>query len=531
MKKNIFIKTTSLILALVTLLGLCACGGKDSKTKKVSAKRSTEPVTITYYYCSGPGVQQYTQKVQDKLNEILANIEGYENITIELHPYGSSYLRDLTLAQATGVQIDLVNVYGLNRSSTIKNGDLMELDDLMNEFPDMVESLPDWVMNYGKLFGHQYYIPSYQQAANLTYIVTPTEYLNMYLELTGKSRKDVSKLITTSDVEGKLDFLEDLCNAVRAGTGLDTKWINTGEFWASNLLSNVFYNQEYIGTQFSPWIFKEGADAPEYFGYTEDYKTIMERFAGWYKDGLLHPEVTTVNYHKFIEENFLENESYVCQFVTDTCSEEYLEKYMKKQYGIDVTAFRVTDHAYIPSEWEAGGQAVYTDCEHPYEAMMIIDLLRTEKGKEFYNTLVYGLEGVQWKWEDKDKDRIVTLEYNTQQGGSDTSYAAYKWNNGNVLYAYKNQAVLDGFYEYIENEVNNGSTSVKSPAMGITWDLSNVSTEISQCQVVESEYVNTIYISKDWEKRYNDYIKKLEAAGVQTVLDEMAKQFKEFKKK
>lgn len=167
MKKNLLFKVASLFLAVVLSLGLCACGGKSSKTKKVSAKRSTEPVTITYYYSSGAGTQQYTQKVQDKLNEILANIEGYENITIELHPYGSSYLRDFTLAQATGVQIDLVNVYGLNRSSTIKNGDLMELDDLMNEFPDMVESLPDWVMNYGKLFGHQYYIPSYQQAANL----------------------------------------------------------------------------------------------------------------------------------------------------------------------------------------------------------------------------------------------------------------------------------------------------------------------------------------------------------------------------
>ena len=458
-----------LSLILVVFIAVCCVGCGGTENENANYERSSDPVTICYYYVNGYGVQQYTEDVEAKLNEILKGIEGYENITIELHPYtGSNYQRDFTLAQASGEQIDLVNTYQLDFVKQVGNGDFLQLGDLLSQFPSISEELPSWVMDYGKVYGEQYYIPTYQQAANLTYIAIPTEYLEMYLDTYSKTKSDVSKQILDSDINSKLDFLEDLCYAVRETTGLDSKWINTGEFWATNLTSNIFYNQEYIDTQFGHLILKEGDDAPVYFGYTEDYKLIMERYAGWYQDGLLHPEVATVNYYKFIEDNFLNDESYVCSFITDTCSEEYLDNYLTKKYGVPMTTFRVTDHAYIPSEWEAGGQAIYADCEHPYEAMMIIDLLRTEKGEEFYNTLVYGLEGTHWQWTDKDSKTIETLEYSEHQGGSTSTYCAYKWNTGNALkYIWKNQAVGKGYIEYIENEVNNSSKSVKSPAMGI----------------------------------------------------------------
>ena len=37
-------------------------------------------------------------------------------------------------------------------------------------------------------------------------------------------------------------------------------------------------------------------------------------------------------------------------------------------------------------------------------------------------------------------------------------------------------------------------------------------------------------ISDDWEARYEEYIEKLENAGVQDVLDELASQYNEYKK-
>ena len=520
-------KLISVILVLVIVVGLCGCGGKKVN---ISYERSSDPVTITYHY-QAAGDRTYIPQIEEKLNEILKSIKGYENITISLQPYFDDYQRDFTLAQTAGKQIDIVQTYNLPLSTNIKNGDFIELDDLLKKFPNIAKDIPDWVMDYGKLFGKQYYVPSYQQASNLSFIVMPTDYLNMYLDYNSTTREKTEKLIQKGSVDDKLDFMEDLCLAVRESTGLDSKWLFTGEFWDDNLISDIFFNQEYIEDTFDNWILREGDDAPVYWGYTDEYKTVMERFSQWYKDGLLHPEVTTVNYYKFAEDNFLNDESYVCLFEVETCDEEYLEKYLTDLYGVEMSAIRVTDHAYIPSQWGAGGQAIYADCEHPVEAMMIIELLRSEMGEEFYNTLVFGLEGIHWQWKDKEKKQITTLEYDASQAEAGATYGAYKWSNGNVIdHAWRNQAVRDGYYDYIVNEVNEGKNTVKSPAMGITWDLSSVYSKFSQCQVVEKEYANTIYISDDWEARYNEYISKLETAGVQDVLDVLKKQFNDFKK-
>lgn len=515
----------AVLIAATMVLALFGCGKKGS----ASFEKSKDPVTLTYYYNNGAGVQTDTEAVQNKLNELLKSMDGYEHITLQLMPFDvSGYQRGVTLAQSTGEQIDIINTYGLDYQTAVANGDYYELDELMKGFPDMTKDMPEWVVDYGKLNGKQYYIPTYQQAANLTFIVLPEEYLEAYLEYNSTTKEETRELIANGEAEDKLTFLEDLCNAVRESTGSDTKWINPGEFWGTNLLSNVFYNQEYLYDQFGNWILREDAEAPEYFGTTDEAKEIIGQFATWYQDGLLHSECATLNYHQFTEQSFLEEESYVNMFVTETCTEEYLEEYLSKTYDIPMAAFRVTDHAYIPSQWEAGGQAIYIDSEHPYEAMMIIDLLRTEKGKEFYNTLVYGIEGTHWEFTDKENDKIKTFDYDTTQGGSSDRYCSFKWNQGDVIhYSYRNQATLDGYFEYVE-KMHGSKDTVFSPAMGITWDFSEVSTQMAQCSAVEKEFsYSSIYTAKDWEKRFDSYVSKMQSSGLEDILDSLVEQYEE----
>lgn len=519
----------ALLLAGCMILGTTACGGKGKGT--ISYEVSDEPVTITYYYDNGGGgVQQYTKQVEERLNEILKETEGYEHITIELYPSGS-HQRDLTLAQASGDPVDLVSTWGLDLNTMIKNGDFIELDGLMEQFPEVVSEIPEWIVDYGKVWDHQYFIPTYQQVSNLQFFAVPQDYVDMYNKAYGKTEEDISKLVTSGTLEDKLDFLEDLCLAVRKYSGSEDKWIFPEHNWVnhSNTYSSAYFNQEYIlNQQFSNWIMREGADGPEYWGYTEDFKTIMERYADWYQRGLLHPECSTIDYQKFTEKNFLNDASYVNLFIGDTCTEESLKDYLSDIYEMPMNVFRTSEHAYVPSEWEAGGHAIGADCEHPAEAMMIIELLRTEKGKEFYNTLVYGLEGIHWEWVDKENDRITTLEYEGSQGGSGTStYSNYKWSTGNVFNAWKNQSFREGYYDYIVDDVEKGEDTVFSSAMGIAWDVSEVKNQFIQVTAVETEYKRTIYTADNWEERYNEYIEKLEAAGLKDILEELNQQYQD----
>ena len=91
MKKKVM---ALLLTAAVTTSLLAGCGSKeDSSNTNVASVPKTEnttetqkesvetvkkdPVTLTYWYRNNVGEQEYTQQVEDKLNEILAATEGY----------------------------------------------------------------------------------------------------------------------------------------------------------------------------------------------------------------------------------------------------------------------------------------------------------------------------------------------------------------------------------------------------------------------------------------------------------------------
>ena len=216
MAKKMLVALLCMCFGIGTLAG---CGSEEvqheeTKTSNVETKESEsaidsseivkeepkEPVTINYYYMNGVGEQQYTNQVEDVLNEILKGMEGYEHITIDLHP-SKDFATDFTLAQAAGEQIDLVATFGLDLNTLIPNGDFLPLDDLLENNPAVVSEYPDWLVDMGKMYGSQYVIPSYQQAANEMFVYMPVKYLDMYYSKTGKTEEDIRKILNSGSIE------------------------------------------------------------------------------------------------------------------------------------------------------------------------------------------------------------------------------------------------------------------------------------------------------------------------------------------
>lgn len=530
MKKRVI----ATLLATFMVLGMTGCGNEkegeiskktDDKTEVSSQDQSEEseiveekePVTIAYYYRNGTGEQQYTKQVEEILNDMLKEMEGYEHISIELHPT-ADMATEFTLAQASGAQIDLVATYGLDFNTHVSNGDFIVLDDLMAQYPAVVSELPDWMVGFGLVNGGQYYIPAYQQACTRNFTVFPDEYLAMYYTVTGKTEDDVRAVLLSDDVEARLDFYEEYLLAVREGTGKETKWLPT--FTGMDQFS---FNAGQLVSLSTSLFEIEGKD-PVYWQATETYKILTKRMSEWYEKGYIHPDFATADMNIYSKNNMLNDESVVCSTYRTAASEELVAETVAPE--IDCTAIWHSDHDFIISKYAAGGNAIYTDCEHPEEAMMIIELLMTEKGKEFYNTFVWGIEGTHWEWEDEANERIKTLEFDGSQGGSTSTYHAWKWNVGNTFNAWKNQAVTDDYNNMILS-MHNSSDTVSSDCIGITWDLSSVSDQISQCNAVDKEYSaeNLIMAGNDFEKVYNEYMEKLETAGVQDIIDVVLEQY------
>jgi len=527
-------KFLALLLALVMLLSLAACVQEkpeetknpgNNETPKQTQPKETDPkpkeeVTLRYFYMNQAGEQQYTADVEKKLNEILDTIPGYEHINMDLVPC-NDYATEFTLAQTAGDQIDLVSTYGLDMTSMVKNGDFIELSDLLAKYPNVTSEIPEWLVKMGIVFDGMYYVPTYQQAANMNFWMTTTEYADMYRAKYGKTKEDMTNLFYYGTLEEKLDFAEDMVEAVREGTGKDTKWMHV------SFSVTRFFNAEYIGVDYGPIFLIEGQDAPIWWTYSDEYYTVYKRLNEWYKKGYIHPDVTTYKASDYNGKNMLNDESHVFAFGQNAVSAETYSTNTSNSYGFPVEYYQVTDHAYIPSKWAAGGNAIYADCAHPEEAMMIIELLMTEKGKEFYSTLVWGLEDIHWKWVDKENEKIETLEYAGSQGDATCSYHAWMWNIGNTFNIWQNQSFTPGFNDYLLNEIHNGEKTVASPATGITWDLSSVQDQIAQCTAVNKEY-GGIYTQDNFEEVYQEFRAKLEAAGVKDILKCLKDQYDAF---
>lgn len=70
-----------------------------------------------------------------------------------------------------------------------------------------------------------------------------------------------------------------------------------------------------------------------------------------------------------------------------------------------------------------------------------------------------------------------------------------------------------------------------SPTMGFRFDNSAVTTELDQINAVIAEYFDTLRLGAkgaDWEGYYNEFVEKMNAAGVEKVQNEIQTQFDAF---
>lgn len=138
---------------------------------------------------------------------------------------------------------------------------------------------------------------------------------------------------------------------------------------------------------------------------------------------------------------------------------------------------------------------------------------------EILNVLVYGPEGENWTMND---DGTIHLLPNYSQGATHMS----AWNTGNsdILYIDENitQEQIDASKEGME-------TAVESPLLGFNFVVDNVKTEIANVQTVVQQYIASLHTGTvDPEEVLPVFIEQLKAAGLDTIQEEMQRQFDEF---
>ena len=89
----------------------------------------------------------------------------------------------------------------------------------------------------------------------------------------------------------------------------------------------------------------------------------------------------------------------------------------------------------------------------------------------------------------------------------------------------------DNFYTWLLDNVHNAESTTTSVMMGYTWDLQSTEDQRAACQAVRKEYQDSLnkgIYGADWEAKYDEYIDKLNAAGVQDILDSATEQYNSY---
>ncbi len=286
---------------------------------------------------------------------------------------------------------------------------------------------------------------------------------------------------------------------------------------------------DYFDALYSNFIIKyNGNDKVEFAGATEKFKESCRINAEWYQKGYMLPDILTADEGDYNTKNMMNDVSFVWCVNNGMGDEETISATISANYGFDVVAIPVRENYYIGRSWGAGGNGITAKCEHPEEAIRLLELINTEEGMDLYNMLVYGLEGTHYT---KNADgTIKTLYYDGSQAGSDAPYGAMKWIMGNTFHAYLNQGCAVGENE-LSLAINENPNNVISDLIGFVLDTSKIETQLEQIQAVVTEYEGTLRAGAkgaDWESYYNEYIDKVNKAGLDEVLTEIQAQVDAF---
>lgn len=179
----------------------------------------------------------------------------------------------------------------------------------------------------------------------------------------------------------------------------------------------------------------------------------------------------------------------------------------------------LTDRWMTASDATGSLMAISRASENPEKAMKFLELFNTDK--YLNNLIVFGIEGVNYN---KVDENIIEIIENSGYGN-----AGMQWMFGNISLNYTVKGEDPDKWDKMEKF----NESLKPAAdLGFVFDQESVKTEIGACQNVKAQYGGRLEEGiVDVDKTLAEYKSKLKSAGSDKIMEEVKKQYKEWKKK
>lgn len=171
-------------------------------------------------------------------------------------------------------------------------------------------------------------------------------------------------------------------------------------------------------------------------------------------------------------------------------------------------------------------QAISSTSKKPEKAMQVLNLIW--KDPELSNLLGYGVEGVNYVVDEKRSAEIGSRSV-IPKSGNEMTWAI--WHNcvGPLWDQWDSPWNRIESLQYMQ-EVNR--TAKRSPAMGFILDTEPIKTQFAKVTAVKDEAIPVFNTGSmdDFDAYLEDFKRKMDAAGLNDILEEANKQFEAWKK-
>ncbi len=472
-KGLIFILCASMVATF-----LCGCGKnggneQNGKTLKWYARINKQSTNDAVFKKASELTQE---KLGVKLNII--PLEDYNTKISVINASGESY--DIAYSSST------VNNYYQN----IANGNFLELDELLPKYaPKLYKSMDSEMWDGIRVNGKIYGVMNQQIFARGPAMFIPAS--------------NIAKLgINTEEyADYSLEDYEKYLRLIKEKTGgytyLPHVWTGGGYqmfglelVLGSNLPGAIYYNEK------KPTIINQYE--------TKEYKEYIKLREKWVKEGLTAPMETSEN---DINQFAGKADEIIPWLGFMPTYKPGVEQEQKQVYNVDISVTTKTQPLLTSYGLVATMAVVNSETKNPEKSVEFLEYLNTDK--EFYNLLVYGIEGVNY--EKTGEDRIKLLDK--------VRYSQPSWAIGNVFNSYFVGDQQNDIWEKTR-EINKNAQ--KSPILGFAADVEDIKLELTNCSAVQDEYLNMLDEGlADVDTTYKAFITKLKAAGVDKLIEKL----------
>lgn len=501
MKKRI----CSFVLLLACLVtAMAGCGGQSSGTdspdtgtagsnKEAGSDEKIDELIIAFRATSVPS-KDAVAKVEAALNEITKE-KIQATVKLQISSMGD-YNQQLQLMLTGNEQVDVIGVPDAMVSSTVSGGQVIPLDDLLEQYGQGIkDACGEELLRIG-LYGDQMYFLPYIADQGIGY-----GYYVINKNLADRYNIDVTAIETYEDLEAAFAAIhenEPDVNVVVPRMAGNVSMVQNHYTW--DPLGDHFGVLDNYG---------QSLDVVNLFE-TDSYRTYVDMVHEWFLDGYISADAAAGILNG---QDLMKADQAFCYSFNNKPGALEQEELNCGCELYDVQLLPTFSYTSVAWQW-----AIAANSTNQQKAMEFLNLMYTDS--EFLNLLVYGIEGEDYVVRE---DGRIGYPDGIDSSNVEYSLAGSLWQFGNEFNAYIWETNDADLWEQTKKWNEEGDPSMPyytSKAFGFRFDSSSVSNEIASVSNVYKEYAMSLeYGASDPAEVLDEMNEKLYDAGLQKIID------------